>query len=146
MSTLADRLAEDLKTAMRAGDTVRRDELRGLLAALKGERQTKLTRELDKRGLLVRDESAELTPDQQAQIAQLRAALDLSDDEEQAVLQQRVKQHRQSIEGFSKGGRADLVAAEEAQLAALQAYLPQPLDTAELEDAIRAAIGESGAQ
>ncbi len=146
MSALADRLSEDLKDAMRAGDAVRRDELRGLIAALKGERQTKLARTLEKRGLLLRGENAELTPQQQAEVERVRAESDLSADEEMAVLLQRVKQHRQSIEEFEKGKRQDLVATEQAQLAVLQSYLPQQVGESELEEAIRGAISEAGAQ
>ena len=69
-------------------------------------------------------------PEQQAEIDRLRATSALSDDEEQAVLVQRVKQHRQSIDAFRKGKRADLVQAEEAQLAIDEAYLPEQLDAA----------------
>ena len=50
MPSLLERLNADLKDAMRAGDAVRRDEIRGLLAALKAEQQSKLTRALTKQG------------------------------------------------------------------------------------------------
>lgn len=146
MASLTDRLAGDLKEAMRAGDAVRRDEIRGLLAALKAERQAKLTRMLEKRGLLLRGEEAQLTPAQVAEVERLRAEAELAHEEELAVLQQRLKQHRQSIEGFARGGRQDLVAAEEAQVRVLQAYLPQQASDAELEQAVQAAIAETGAR
>ncbi len=150
VAVLLDRLGEDLKEAMRSGDTVRRDEIRGLIAALKAERQSKLTRELEKRGLIVKSsshgEEADLTPEQAAEAEGLRNTTDLTPDEEQAVLQQRVKQHRQSIESFAAGRREDLKATEEAQLAALSSYLPQQLGESEIEQAIRAAIGETNAQ
>src|SRR5918912_231674 len=97
--SLVERLNADLKEAMRAGDATRRDELRGLMAMLKSEQQTKLTRELSKRGLILQGENASLTPEQQAEVERVRAASSLSADEEQAVLLQRVKQHRQSIDG-----------------------------------------------
>src|SRR5690348_13476999 len=127
MGALADQLTGDLKEAMRAGDSVRRDEIRGLLAALQAEGQTKLTRELDRKGLILRggEEGDTLTPEQMAQVQETRRTAVLNDDEEQAVLQTRVKQHRQSIDGFSKGNRADLVAQETAQLAVLEPYLPK---------------------
>ncbi len=146
MGALLDRLSDDLKDAMRAGDAVRRDEIRGLLAALKTERQAKLTRHLERRGLLLRGDDARLTPQQQAEAERLRAETDLTDDEEIGVLQQRVKQHRQSIEGFQKGHRADLVAVEEAQLAVVQRYLPRQVGDAELDEAIRTAVRDAGAQ
>jgi uncharacterized protein len=146
MPSLVERLNADLKDAMRAGDTTRRDELRGLLAMLKSEQQTKLTRQLSKRGLILQGENASLTPEQEAEVDRIRAASALSEDEEQSVLLQRVKQHRQSIDGFTKGNRADLVAVEEAQLGVIQAYLPQALGEAEIEQAIQDAVRETGAQ
>ena len=146
MPSLPERLNADLKEAMRAGDATRRDELRGLIAMLKSEQQTKLTRQLSKRGLILQGEHASLTPEQEAEVDRVRAESALTEDEEQSVLLQRVKQHRQSIDGFAKGNRADLVAVEEAQLGVLQAYLPQALGEAEVEQAIQAAIQETGAQ
>jgi uncharacterized protein len=146
MPSLLDRLTGDLKDAMRAGDATRRDEIRGVIAMLKAEAQTKLTRQLNQQGLILHGDNASLTPEQATAVERLRAQSGLSEDEEQAVLLQRVKQHRQSIDGFRQGKRADLVAVEEAQLAVLEAYLPQALSEADVEQAIQAAIRESGAQ
>ena len=146
MPSLLERLNADLKDAMRAGESTRRDELRGLIAMLKSEQQTKLTRQLSKRGLILQGENATLTPEQEAEVDRVRAESTLSEDEEQSVLLQRVKQHRQSIDGFSRGNRADLVAVEEAQLGVIQAYLPQALGQAEIEQAIQEAVRETGAQ
>ena len=143
MPSLTERLNADLKDAMRAGDTLRRDEIRGLLAMLKAEQQTKLTRVLSERGLIL-EEGQELTPEQTAEIGRVRSNTALSDDEEQAVLVQRVVQHRQSIDAFKKANRQDLLQPEEAQLAVDSVYLPQ-LDEVALEQAIQEAIRESGA-
>lgn len=145
MGALSDRLAEDLKDAMRAGDAVRRDELRGLLAALRAENQTKLTRDLDRAGLLVRDESATLSAEQQAAIERTRATAALGEDDEQRILLQRVKQHQQSIDGFRQGKREDLVAIEEAQLKVLRQYLPAAVGEGAVVEAVQAAIAETGA-
>jgi uncharacterized protein len=145
MASLLERLNADLKQAMRAGDSVRRDEIRGLIAMLKAEQQTKLTRSLTKQGLILHGDNVELTSDQQAHIDQVRASTSLGDDEEQAILLQRVKQHRQSIDAFTQGKRSDLAAVEEAQLAIDESYLPQQLDAAAVEEAVQAAIRESGA-
>ena len=134
MPSLLERLNADLKDAMRAGETVRRDEIRGLIAMLKAEQQSKLTRALGKQGLILYGENAVLSPEQQQEIDRLRATTALSDDEQQAILLQRVKQHRD-----------DLLKFEEAQLAIDAAYLPQ-LDAAAVEEAIQQAIRESGAQ
>src|SRR5579859_4777080 len=100
MPSLLEQLSADLKAAMRAGDAPRRDEIRSLIAVLKAEQQAKLTRTLSRQGLILHGDSAVLSPDQQAEIDRLRATVTLSDDEAQAVLLQRVKQHRQSIDGF----------------------------------------------
>ncbi len=146
MPALQERLSADLKESMRAGDTTRRDEIRGLLAMLKTEQQAKLTRALARAGLILHGEDAVLSPEQQAEADRLRAQSGLTEDEERAILLQRVKQHQQSIDGFRKGNRPELVEREQAQLAIDQAYLPQQLDAAALDEAIRGAIAESGAR
>jgi uncharacterized protein YqeY len=145
MPSLLEQLTADLKEAMRAGETVRRDEIRGLIAMLKTEQQTKLTRSLDRQGLILHGENEQLTPAQQAQIEQVRATTLLGDDEQQAILLQRVKQHRQSIEAFMQGKRADLASLEQAQLAVDEGYLPSQLDASAVEEAVQAAIRESDA-
>jgi uncharacterized protein YqeY len=86
-----------------------------------------------------------LSPEQQVEIDRIRATNALDEAEEQAVLVQRVVQHRQSIDAFRTGKRDDLLKIEEAQLAIDAAYLPQ-LDAAAIEEAIQEAIRESGAQ
>jgi len=146
MASLLERLTGDLKDAMRAADALRRDEIRGLISQLKAEQQAKLTRALSKAGLILHGDNAVLSPEQQAEIDRLRSTVALSDDEEQAVLAMRVKQHRQSIDGFASGKRDDLIKVEEAQLKVDEAYLPEQLNPDEVEKAIQAAISESGAQ
>jgi uncharacterized protein len=146
MPSLSERLNADLKDAMRAADTIRRDEIRGVLAMLKAEAQSKLTRTLAQQGLILHGENVELTPEQQREVDRIRATNALSDDEQQAILLQRVKQHRQSIDAFTQGKRADLASLEEAQLSVDEGYLPQQLDQAEVEAAVQSAIRESGAQ
>ena len=146
MGALGTRLAEDLKDAMRSGDAARRDEIRGLIAALAAERQTLMAAELDRQGLLIRDASAILTPEQVARIEGVQRSFQITDADEERILLQRVKQHQQSIDGFTKGNRADLVANEQAQLAILERYLPQQASPDDVDAAVRAAIVESGAQ
>ena len=146
MPALLERLDSDLKAAMRAGDALRRDEIRGVLAMLKAEQQAKLTRTLARQGLILHGDNAELSPAQQAEIDRIRATSALTAEEEQAVLLMRVKQHRQSIDSFVQGKRDDLVRLEEAQLAIDEAYLPDQLGTDAVDAAIQSAIAESGAQ
>ena len=69
----------------------------------------------------------------------------LEEQEAEAVLASLIKQRRDSIEQFTKGGRDDLVARETAEIGVLEAYLPPPIDSAELERAVEQAIAETGA-
>jgi hypothetical protein len=70
---------------------------------------------------------------------------DLDDAEERQVVSSLVKQRRDSIEQFAKGGRKDLVDKETAEIAVLEAYLPPALDPAALDNAVTDAIAETGA-
>jgi uncharacterized protein YqeY len=72
-----------------------------------------------------------------------RIALD--DAQVISVLEKMGKQRRESITQFEAGGRSDLVAKENAELAIISAYLPAQLSGAELDALINAAIAETGA-
>ncbi len=65
---------------------------------------------------------------------------ELDEAEVVQVITTLVKQHKDSIEQFAKGGRADLVAKEEAELRVLEAYLPKQLSEAELCVVVQEAI------
>lgn len=69
----------------------------------------------------------------------------LSDDEVIEVIMSGIKQRRDSIEQFSKGGRIDLVEKETREIEILQAYLPQPLTDEELAGEVKAVMKEVGA-
>jgi uncharacterized protein YqeY len=69
----------------------------------------------------------------------------LSDDEMLAVLSREMKVRRESVEAFRGGGREDLAGAEEAAIAVISEFLPQPLTEAEIRALVEAAIAESGA-
>ena len=70
----------------------------------------------------------------------------ITDEEALSVISTYAKQRRDSIESYRQGGRDDLVAAEEAELAIVTDYLPPQLSADELRGMIREAITESGAQ
>ena len=70
---------------------------------------------------------------------------DLDEAEERQVVNSLVKQRRDSIEQFAKGGRQDLVDKETAEIAVLEAYLPPAVDPAALEKAVADAVAETGA-
>jgi len=66
-------------------------------------------------------------------------------DEELQVVTTLVKQRRESIEQFSRGGRQDLVDREQAELQVLQSYLPPALDDEALGRLVREVIAETAA-
>jgi uncharacterized protein YqeY len=70
---------------------------------------------------------------------------DLEDAEILQVVSSLVKQRRDSIEQFEKGGRRDLVEKETAEIAVLQAYLPPAASPEEIDAAVAEAIAETGA-
>lgn len=119
-ATIAEQVESDLRDAMRAGDTARRDALRLLRAAVKNA-------EIERRS---RDNAAGV----------------MQEGDIRAVIQKQIKQRRDSIEQFRKGGREDLAAKEEAEIAVFQSYLPRQLDEAAMRAAVEAAIAETGAR
>ena len=70
---------------------------------------------------------------------------ELDDAEAQLVVASLIKQRRDSVEQFLKGGREELAARETAEIATLEAYLPPPVESADIERAVDEAITESGA-
>jgi uncharacterized protein YqeY len=70
---------------------------------------------------------------------------DLDDAEVLQVVSALVKQRRDSIEQFQKGGRTDLVDKETAEVAVLEQYLPPAVSAEEIDAAVTAAIAETGA-
>ena len=70
---------------------------------------------------------------------------DLEDAEVLQVFSSLVKQRRDSIEQFSKAGRADLVAKETAEIAVLEEYLPPAASVEEIDAAVAEAVAETGA-
>ena len=69
----------------------------------------------------------------------------LEESESQQVLATLIKQRRDSIEQFRAAGRADLVDRESAEIDVLQRYAPPAVSAADLDQAVAAAISETGA-
>jgi uncharacterized protein YqeY len=69
----------------------------------------------------------------------------LEQAESEQVIGSLIKQRRDSIEQFSRGGREDLASREAAEITILEAYAPPPVAAAELEAAVGEAIAETGA-
>ena len=114
---IRDDIKAALVGAMKAGDTAKRDAIRLIQAALKN-------RDIELRG------SANPPAD------------DVLVTE---VLQKMVKQRRESIEMYTKGGRQELADAEAAEVAVIEGFLPAQMDEAQLAAAIDAIVAETGA-
>jgi hypothetical protein len=113
--SLRDRFTEELKAAMRAGDAARVSTLRMIQAKLKD-----------------------------ADIA-ARPGPPLDDAGIIALLRGMAKSRAESVALYRQGGREDLAAKEEAEIALIESFLPQQMDEAAMAAAIEAAIAETGA-
>lgn len=109
-------IKEQIKEAMKAKDTVRLGVVRGLVASFTNE--------------LV---SLKRMPQEE-----------LSDEEALNVIRKAVKQRKDSIEQFSKGGREDLVSSEKAELQILETYLPAQMSKDEVMKVAKAKMSELG--
>lgn len=70
---------------------------------------------------------------------------ELKDEDVVDVLSKQAKQRKESIEGFEKGGRADMAAKEKAELALIEKFLPASLNDEELAKLVEEAIKSTGA-
>jgi uncharacterized protein YqeY len=114
---IRDEIREALVGAMKAGDAPRRDAIRLIQAALKN-------RDIELRGSASPPEDDVLVTE---------------------VLQKMIKQRRESIDMYRKGGREELAEAEAAEVAVIETFLPRQLDEAELAAAVDAIVAETGA-
>ena len=76
---------------------------------------------------------------------QIEKGSELDDDDMQKLLRSLVKQRRDSIEQYEKAGRQELVDKEKAEIEVIETYLPQAASQEEIEQAVVAAIAETGA-
>jgi uncharacterized protein len=113
---MRERLNDELKVAMKAGDKRRVATIRMVNAALKDK-------DIDARG----------------------QGKTFADEEIPGLLQKLIKSRQESAEIYEKAGRAELAAQEREEIAIIQGFLPQPLSAAETEAVIAAAIAETGA-
>jgi uncharacterized protein len=118
---------------------VRRDTLRFVLAAIRTEEDARRVAAIDDLTAKGLDEQA-----RGAWLAEHRPDR-LTDDAVMDVLKRQVKMRRDSIDAFQKGGRPELAAKETEQLEVIVGYLPQQLDEASVEAAVRHAVAETGA-
>ena len=76
---------------------------------------------------------------------QIEKGSELDDEEVQKLLLSLVKQRRDSIEQYEKAGRQELAAKEQTEIVIIETYLPQAASKEEIEEAVKAAIAETGA-
>ncbi|MFV0295570.1 MAG: GatB/YqeY domain-containing protein [Hyphomicrobiaceae bacterium] len=112
---LRQRLTDDMKTALKAGEKDRLGVIRLMIAAVK---------------------SADIEPGQKGEI---------DDAVIITVLTRMVKQRRDSIEQYNAGGRPELAAKEAAEIVVIEGYLPRMMDEAETKAAVSEAIASAGA-
>lgn len=70
----------------------------------------------------------------------------LEDKDVMSIIAKQIKQHKDSIEGFTKGNRQDLVDKEKAELVILESYMPKMMSADELKTAVKSAIAAVGAK
>ena len=112
--TLMERVAEDMKTAMKARDRLRLETLRMVRAQL-------LEKQVEKRPLGV-----------------------ITQEDEMAVLISASKKRKEAIEIYAQAGRMDLSDHERKELEIIQEYLPKQLTLPEVEDVVRRVAAEIG--
>ncbi|HEX9544254.1 MAG TPA: GatB/YqeY domain-containing protein [Pyrinomonadaceae bacterium] len=76
---------------------------------------------------------------------QIEKGDELNDEDMTKLLNSLVKQRRDSVEQYEKGGRQDLADKEKAEIEVIEAYLPQAASRDEIEAAVTAAVADTGA-
>lgn len=144
--TISERLVDDLKTAMKAGDKARVEVIRGARAALQNAQLEAAKQKYD---AAAREVEARHAGDQAAREAALAAIgadphAPLPPEAQEAVLAKEIKRRNEAAELYRKAGRAELAAQEEAEAAVLQSYLPKMMSADELRPEVAAVIAELG--
>jgi hypothetical protein len=111
--SLKERIKNDIKEAMRAKETAKRDTLRNIQAAIK-----------------------------QIEVDERR---ELSDADVEAIMMKYLKQREDAKTQFADAGREDLVAKENAEIALVKSYLPEPMSNEELEAILKEIVAATGA-
>ncbi|MDP9251630.1 MAG: GatB/YqeY domain-containing protein [Chloroflexota bacterium] len=124
---------------MKSGDTLRRDTLRFLLAAIQREGVDRLQSTLERLSAEGKDEAS-----RHAYVTEHQPA-DLDDAAVLDVLQKQGKMRRDSIDAFRKGDRPELAAKEEKELTIIQSYLPAQMSDADLRAIVERVVAETGA-
>jgi len=115
---MKQKIQEDVKAALRQGDSLKTGALRMLLASF------------------INKEKA---------LQQVQGKQPLTEEDMQDIVASEVKKHREAIEGFEKGRRQEMAEKERKEMEILQAYLPEQLSEEEIRQLVQKAIKEIGA-
>ncbi|MBW4023609.1 MAG: GatB/YqeY domain-containing protein [Proteobacteria bacterium] len=115
--SVRDDISASMKSAMKAGKTERLSAIRLIMAKLK---------------------DADIA-------ARPRGVERIADDEVLGMLRGMIKPRREAIELYEKGGRPELAAKEQAEIAVIEEFLPRALNEDEMRDAAKAAVAATGA-
>jgi uncharacterized protein YqeY len=114
--SLKEKISADLKAAMKAGDTVKRDTLRMLDSMIKN-----------------------------VEIEKLKKEAGLNDTEVQEVIQRAVKQRRDAVAQYAAGGRPELAEKENAEIKILMEYMPAQMGEDQVRAIVKEVIAATGA-
>jgi len=112
---LKQKIVEDLKLAMKAGDTIKRDTLRMLDSMVKN-----------------------------TEIEKMKKEEGLTDEEVQAVISKAIKQRKDSVEQYNAGGRPELAEKETKEIEILSAYMPAQMSEDQVREIVKTTISELG--
>ncbi len=140
VAPLAARIEDDVKVAMRAGDTARRDALRLLRAAIRNIEIKRQQDAITYETITDEDGDAARTP-----VAGVAAPL--TDGDVIGIVRTQIKQRRDAIAQFgqAKPPRTDLIEKEAGEIAIFETYLPVQMDEAAMRSIVAAVIAETGA-
>ncbi|PIR73376.1 MAG: aspartyl-tRNA amidotransferase [Candidatus Moranbacteria bacterium CG10_big_fil_rev_8_21_14_0_10_35_21] len=113
---LKQKIAEDLKSAMKAGDAIKRDALRMMDSMIKN-----------------------------TEIELKKKEAGLSEEEITSVIGRGIKQRKDSVTQYESGGRTDLAEKEKKEIEILSAYLPEQMGEEEVRKIVKETITQSGA-
>ena len=114
--SLKEKIVSDLKESLKSGDSLKRDTLRFLFSSIKN-----------------------------SEIEKKKKEEGLGDQEVLEVIRKAIKQRKDSIEQYEKGGRSDLAEKERKELEILSVYLPAQMDTEKIREEVKRIISETGA-
>lgn len=114
--SLKQKIQDDLKSAMKAGDLLKRDTLRMLDSMIKNTEIEKMKRETG-----------------------------LTDEEVQEVIARGIKQRKDSVAQFEAGGRPELAQKEKEEIEILMSYMPEQMGEEEVRAAVKEVITQTGA-